>query len=467
MQNRIVLLQPQQILLPRLAQRHIRPVPAVTADPRPTDPADARPLQPQMTGRIGTQTDPPDRHRPLAIAGIIDRAHGRSDPPEPLLAACRWRQIQLLRRAIHQHDQRTGGPDLRHDGIRAGLPPQPLANVPQILTDGFGALELQQFPVGQTAIPDGQHIAARQHRPPRDRGQNLGFQPDPQRCATIDDAGTCGQQRHLGPADHGTAGQRQIELEAAILIQRAIGRDRAGPGFCRHRQPGRMRHLVPAHQRQIQQHRHHRHGRGIAPDRVVIFDRRRGAINAGIDPHRLDGDRPGPLGPVDPPQMRAARAVIDADDIPCPQTRLRRRQGKPRRIAGNLRLGQPAPGDPAPFSPRQDQRKFTLGHGLLVGLIRQHGLGGRGGIIPPGLDMAQPYPPAQLQIGRASDLKTAKFIGDGQIFGGDAGDRQALPHDETQHAIAFDRIETIGQHQGLQGRPPALVARQDIAAHHA
>ncbi len=227
----------------------------------------------------------------------------------------------------------------------------------------------------------------------------------------------------------------------------------------------RVRHLGPAHQRQVHDHRQHRQGRLIArhADGVVQLVRR--AIDAGLGPHGIDGDAARPLDPVDAPAREPGIAAPgQGDHIPRPEPRLRGRQGKADRVAADMRFGQPAFGHGACLWNGQQQRDLALGHGGR-GIARQHRLDGRGRIGIPHRNMRQPQPAGHLGIGRAHRLMRPVLLL-GQLRLGQGRRHQPVAHDKAQHAVTLDRVEAIRQHQRLQHRTRRLAALRHIAAHH-
>ncbi len=223
-------------------------------------------------------------------------------------------------------------------------------------------------------------------------------------------------------------------------------------------------HLVAGHQGQVQKQGQHRHRRDEGGNgRGLVLDRG-GLVDGGIDAHRLDQLTAADLDPVDA-VLRACRVALQRQQIPCPQMQLRRRQGQTQAVAGQTRLGQPAFGDLSAFGAGQQQRDFRGGDGM-GRLVRQDRLFGDGGIVGIGAQEAQADAACHLGLGRAAVLRMGRAVGQiGKGVGRDGLRHAVAAHDEVQPPVAFDRVEAIGQHQGLQGGAGVGHLREHIAAH--
>ena len=226
-----------------------------------------------------------------------------------------------------------------------------------------------------------------------------------------------------------------------------------------------MRHLVAAHQRQVEEQREHRHeGHELRLPRGG-FDHVDGAIGLGLHPHRIDDLHRAAIHPVD---AVARRPIADLHHVPGAERGLRRRQGKACGVARDLRLGQPAFGDVPPLAAQHRQAQFLRGDGVAV-LMWQAGLFGDHVEIPARLNKAQADPARLLRLAGAALFQGGvKLLADRQMIARQHRIDSAVPHHKGQHALAIHRVKAKAQHQRLQGGAcgPAqrlLIAPDDAA----
>ena len=393
---------------------------------------------------------------------IVIRPRRRADPVMPRQPPRRARQQDLLGRAIQRHHHAALGPDLGHQRIGAQLPAQPQRDLPDLAADQRRLCKLKHLPLVRTAIADRHRIRAIEHLKRRRRFQRPAGQLHPQGRAAVPDPGRRPKQRRQRLPDHRPRAKRRIQRIARIRV-RGPDRHRPRPRRSRHRQMRRHRVLVPRHQRQIQKDRAHRHRRRKGAQAGRVLDLVGGGIDPGLHPHRLDLDQPrllDPVDPVTPPPL----GQIQPHHIARAQMRLRGRQRKPRRVPRHPCLGQPAPHDPLRLRPRQRQRQFRprrrARHRIGKNRLDRAHLE-----IALRLDIGQPHPPGDLGLGRPHRLDDRLALAQRQIRRSQIGIHPPVAHPEHQLALAFQRLEPIGQHQRLQPRPPGLIARHRVAAH--
>ena len=108
-------------------------------------------------------------------------------------------------------------------------------------------------------------------------------------------------------------------------------------------------------------------------------------IGPRIDPHRIQHLQRPRFRPVHPVAQAGKR-----HDIPRPDRDLRPRQGKPRAVLPDPRLGQPAFGQRPRLRRCQQQRQVVLRHGGRA-VIGEDGLGGADVEIALCLDKTHPH----------------------------------------------------------------------------
>ncbi len=106
----------------------------------------------------------------------------------PLHPAHRGRQVQHLRGRVEQHDARARRPGTRHLALGPQLAAQPQREIPHAAANRLGVTELKHLPPLRTPAPDGDGVAAVQHRVQPSRGQPRPPHPHPQRGPAIPDA---------------------------------------------------------------------------------------------------------------------------------------------------------------------------------------------------------------------------------------------------------------------------------------
>ena len=227
---------------------------------------------------------------------------------------------------------------------------------------------------------------------------------------------------------------------------------------------GGVRHFIPGHQGQVQKQGKDRQRRGEDGHRGGVILHPCGHVGGGVDAHSLD-----PLGgagfdAVDT-VLRGRGVVLQGQHIPCPQMLQRGWQGQTQAVTGQARLGQPAFDDLTALGAGQQQRDVGGGDGMgrLVGLDGFFGHGGIGGI---GLHEAQADAACHLGLGFAVVLGMGRAVGQiGERRGVDGLRHRVAAHDKAQTAVAFHRVEAVGQHQRLQRAAGVRDLRQHIAAH--
>ena len=304
-------------------------------------------------------------------------------------------------------------------------------------------------PVGR-AITQRRKVAPRQQRRQIDRGQCPRCQPDRDAILTVQQAGARGEKRILRDPDHGGLRHGAVQRKA-LRGDRGIDGGRTGPGIGSHGDMGRMGHLVPGHQGQVQEQRKDRQRRQRRTGARGFILQCGGQVDAGIDAQRLDQLGTRQFDPVDAIAC-TGRVTLKLQQIARPQIKPRGRQGEAQSVARDPRLGQPALGDLPPFGTCQQQGQFGGGH--RVGrLVRQDGFLADGGIVGIGLHETQPHTACHRRFGGAAVLRARRVFGQIDKRGQRHGLRHPVAaHHEAQHPVTFHGIKAMGQHQRLQRR---------------
>ena len=146
----------------------------------------------------------------------IKAACGVADAVIAHQAARRLWQGDLAQGRVEKHHCTASGPKIGHQPVGAKLAPQAGVDLigPRCHQHGIG--ELQHLPQVRAAIPDGQRIAAGQHRKRIGRGQLPGPQPDAQGRAALPPPGLTTGERGLGHAHNRRTVKKGVDREARL-----------------------------------------------------------------------------------------------------------------------------------------------------------------------------------------------------------------------------------------------------------